>query len=351
MAAINENVSVSNFGVFMFGIYPGAFTELDNDSLEAASLYRRLKIYCGGIWHNLCVAFFAVACLSIMPQALSVAGYSHGKGVVVTDVRPESGLATEGGLKPGHVIYAINHCKVFNDEDWVNCLTSINRQNYGYCVPRTEIAANLATKVVNVYGELHCCGTNSTQSHLCFYSKSLNETTLENIFEYSCLPARYVTDHSICNYSLPCGQQAKTKCVYAALFNSTKLIRFRVANQSKPVLFVGAPAAILPHVSVGSFVPSSRWAPTVFPVCLDLLFRYLFTFSLALGLLNAMPCYSLDGQYIVGVLTEAFCQRRRSACASPRRKQLFYKGIMVYGTVTLIGVVIVSVTPFLRFWL
>lgn len=351
MAAINENVSVSNFGVFMFGIYPGAFTELDNDTLEAASQYRRLKIYCGGIWHNISMAFFAVACLSAMPYALSTIGYTHGKGVVVTDVRPESGLTSEGGLKPGYVIYAINHCKVFNEEDWVNCLTSINRQNYGYCVPRTEVAANLATKVVNLYGELHCCGTNSTQSSLCFYSKAVNESTLENIFEYSCLPARYVTDHSICNHSLSCGQQAKTKCVYAALFNSTKLIRFRVANQSKPVLFIGAPGAILPHVNVGSFVPRYRFTPALFPICLDLLFRYLFTFSLALGLLNAMPCYSLDGQYIVSVITDVLCQRRRTVCASPRRKQLLYKGLMVYGTVTLIGVVIISVTPFLRLWL
>jgi S2P endopeptidase len=353
LAAINENVSVSNFGVFMFGIYPGAFTELDNDSLESATLFRRLKIYCGGIWHNLFVAFVAVACLSSMPTALGPLGYSHGKGVVVTDVRPESGLATDGGLRTGYVIYAINHCKVFNEDDWIQCLSNLNRQNYGYCVPRAEVNANLATKVINVHGELYCCGdkTNATQSHLCFYSKLTNETTLENIFEYSCLPARYVTDHSICNHSLTCVQQAKTKCVYAALFNSTKLIRFRVANQSKPVLFVGSPGAILSHVSVGSFVPKSRLAPAFVPIWLDLFFRYLFTFSLALGLLNATPCYSLDGQYILGVLTDSLCTRRRSKCATPRRKQLVYKSIMLYGTLTLIGVVVISIIPFLRIWL
>jgi len=173
---------------------------------------------------------------------------------------------------------------------------------------------------------------------------------LENIFEYSCLPARYVTDHSMCNYSFPCGQQAKTKCVYAALFNSTRLIRFRVANQSKPVLFVGAPGAILPHVTVGSYVPGLRFTPACVPVCLDLFFRYLFTFSLALGLLNAMPCYSLDGQHIAGALTDVMCQRRRT-CASPTRKQLLYKGIMIYGTVTLVGVVIASLAPYVRVWL
>ena len=36
---------------------------------------------------------------------------------------------------------------------------------------------------------------------------SLWRDRLENMFEYSCLPARYVTDHFVCNHSLPCSQR------------------------------------------------------------------------------------------------------------------------------------------------
>lgn len=32
-AAINANVRVTGFGIFIYGIYPGAFTEIDTDEL------------------------------------------------------------------------------------------------------------------------------------------------------------------------------------------------------------------------------------------------------------------------------------------------------------------------------
>lgn len=33
LAAINENVDVNGFGVFLLAIYPGAFTEIESESL------------------------------------------------------------------------------------------------------------------------------------------------------------------------------------------------------------------------------------------------------------------------------------------------------------------------------
>ena len=55
-AALNANTRVTGFGIFVFGIYPGAFTEIDTDELERTSTAQKLRIYCAGIWHNLVLA-------------------------------------------------------------------------------------------------------------------------------------------------------------------------------------------------------------------------------------------------------------------------------------------------------
>lgn len=360
VAALNENVTVNGFGLFVLFIYPGAFTELENDGLETASVWKRLKIFCGGIWHNLATALLAFICISSMPRLLSFA-YITNKGVVVTQVATESGLTIDGGLRAGDVVYEINYCKVFNEDAWIECLSMMVRKNYGYCIPKNQAryassSSPTLPRLSDVNGELHCCDTNSSASHLCFYYKtptttSFNETSsaavkLTNVFEYSCLPARYVTDHYICNYSLPCGPQAL--CVYPALFNNTKLFRFQLENHSKPILFIGYPRAISAHVAVSGYVPKFSYAPIWLPPFLDLFLRYLFTFSLALGLLNAVPCYSLDGQFIIGVVMDARCYGRRKQTLNRRRRNLFYKSVMMYGTVLLVSVVVVGLVSFLK---
>lgn len=43
LAAINENVGVNGFGLFLVAIYPGAFTEIENAALESVNLFRYQK--------------------------------------------------------------------------------------------------------------------------------------------------------------------------------------------------------------------------------------------------------------------------------------------------------------------
>uniref|UniRef100_A0A915HNR7 Membrane-bound transcription factor site-2 protease n=1 Tax=Romanomermis culicivorax TaxID=13658 RepID=A0A915HNR7_ROMCU len=322
LVATNERVKINGFGLFLLGVYPGAFTELHHEDLYSTSAMKRLKIFCAGIWHNIATVILCMICISGLPYALNF-GYSLNKGVLVTDVRAASGLRDVGGLKPGDVVYEINYCKVENEHSWRECLKKMSKQNTGYCVPKLKmrLAAKMTQKFqMDEHGELKCCQQNATASHMCFYykmystnSNNVNSTTHNDTFAYSCLPARYVTDHFFCNYSKPCQPPFQTSCIYPALFNNSKLFRFQLDNinnrrdRRHPVLFIGQTKSILDHVTVKSHVPRKFFENIAWPIWLpdfcDLFLRYLFTFSLAFALLNAMPCYTLDGQYIFSVLT------------------------------------------------
>ena len=82
-AALNANTRVTGFGIFVFGIYPGAFTEIDTDELERASTAQKLRIYCAGIWHNLVLAglgYLVYLCIPLICFPL----FTSNAGLLVT---------------------------------------------------------------------------------------------------------------------------------------------------------------------------------------------------------------------------------------------------------------------------
>lgn len=52
--------------------------------------------------------------------------------------------------------------------------------------------------------------------------------------------------------------------------------------------------------------PRFKWIPFWLPQIVELFCKYLITFSLAMGLLNAVPCYGLDGQFICRTVVDYF---------------------------------------------
>jgi len=262
---------------------------------------------------------------------------------------------------------------VTNEASWLSCLSYLERQDQGFCVPRFKTRPYSSpmtsrTPFVDQDGEMKCCNQNASSSHLCFYFRQLNSNsgkstknaTGDKFGGFSCLPARYVTNHMPCNQTRPCNgipmtsssstQNGNTICAYAALFNRTKLIRFQLDRNRPPVLFVGRPSAVRDHVTVSGFVPRRYLhgklpMPDWLPHFLDLVLRYLFTLSLAFALLNAVPCYSLDGQHFWSalmlpapqpVVQELVVERNRFWAY----RLLMYKALMLYGTLALILVVI-----------
>ena len=83
--AFRENVKVQGFGLFVMGVYPGAFVDLYTDHLMSISPMRQLRIYCAGIWHNFILVLLALAvyyCLPLLMMPL----YQQGRGVSIRHV-------------------------------------------------------------------------------------------------------------------------------------------------------------------------------------------------------------------------------------------------------------------------
>uniref|UniRef100_A0AC34H026 Membrane-bound transcription factor site-2 protease n=1 Tax=Panagrolaimus sp. ES5 TaxID=591445 RepID=A0AC34H026_9BILA len=365
-AAINANVRVTGFGIFIYGIYPGAFTEIDTDELERATSAQKLRIYSAGIWHNLILALLGYFVYISIP-VLCLPLFHTGAGVLVTDVSTDSGLIGPNGLKLGHVITRLNGCDVRDKIEYLRCLALHDHLSpkYGYYLSTTDVFSLTAStnRISSVGGEMACCQefeNITSASHICFqyYNEKLStnaqtnasmkhSTQMVNFGEslgiknrayraninnvnnaekepttqinngrkldplsreelsFACLPAREVTEHFPCSDMTPQQKDGLT-CVYPAMYNGTVLLRFDVRNVSNPVIFIGQLTEARFLLNLQDLVPRSQWIPYFIPGQLELSCKYFITFSLALGLLNAVPCHGLDGQFMARTLVDYF---------------------------------------------
>uniref|UniRef100_A0A914QAN9 Membrane-bound transcription factor site-2 protease n=1 Tax=Panagrolaimus davidi TaxID=227884 RepID=A0A914QAN9_9BILA len=173
-AAINANVRVTGFGIFIYGIYPGAFTEIDTDELERATSAQKLRIYSAGIWHNLILALLGYFVYISIPF-LCLPLFHTGAGVLVTDVSTDSGLIGPNGLKLGHVITRLNGCDVRDKVEYLRCLALHDNfsPKYGYYLSTTDVFSLTAStnRISSVGGEMACCQefeNITSASHICF---------------------------------------------------------------------------------------------------------------------------------------------------------------------------------------
>lgn len=70
----------------------------------------------------------------------------------------------------------------------------------------------------------------------------------------------------------------------------------------KDVLFFGHPADIYRTVDVSEWVPKYSFLYPKLPESFALLCRYITVFSAGLAIVNIVPCFFLDGQYIINIL-------------------------------------------------
>ncbi|VDL80520.1 unnamed protein product [Nippostrongylus brasiliensis] len=364
-AATTYNVKVNGFGVFLLGLYPGAFTDIDPDSLRRSHPRHRLEIFGGGIWHNIVLAVFAYLMFLWTPYILSPL-FAEGQGVTVTGVDSRSGLYGTGGLAEGNVVISVDDCSIRKRDDWRGCVRRLENHRHGRCVPRSVVEASLASKTSMSLDELHCCDdfANITHAHMCFESMidvttkhlvtkaySLNrvlrvgavevgESTMYNPAQeavhkerkrsrrFSCLSAQYVTAQPTCSEKSNCikaGEAEERICVFAALFNGTQLARISVKGH------------LITYVRIDPLVARFSWIPHYWAEAVELVPKYFFTLSLALGLLNSVPCYALDGQYIV-----ITCVNWTFKKFSRRRRQQLISLILTVGTLLLVANVIIG---------
>ncbi|TMS09244.1 Membrane-bound transcription factor site-2 protease [Larimichthys crocea] len=242
-----EQVRVNGFGIFVFVLYPGAFVDLFTTHLNIISPTQQLRIFCAGVWHNFVLCVAALAFLFLLPS-LTVSRLLH------------------------------------------------RRRGAGH---RSRSAFK------RLDGTMDCCSNNSL-TDLCFsYMKPQGRNGKER--EYACMPVRkMVTGTRMCRTDDDCAahSHAASVCVTPSLENQTRFIR--VTHPPSPhMLFVGYPPHLQYAVSLTNFVPRFGFLHLDLPVFLETFCKYVVSLSGALAVVNSVPCFALDGQWMLNALLEA----------------------------------------------
>ncbi|XP_034416451.1 membrane-bound transcription factor site-2 protease isoform X1 [Cyclopterus lumpus] len=316
VAALREQVRVNGFGIFVFVVYPGAFVDLFTTHLSIISPTQQLRIFCAGVWHNFVLCVAALAFLFLLPFLLLPA-YSTGGGALVTEVVQGSAADGPRGLSVGDIVTGLEDCPVSGVEDWTGCLSRLSHApQTGYCVPGASLQPSWAhgRAFKRLDGTMDCCSNNSL-TDLCFsYMKLQGKNSRER--EYACMPVRkMVSGTQVCRVDGDCvdGHAAHARvdaghahgvCVTPSLENQTRFIRVTHPPNTH-MLFVGYPPHLQYAVSLTNFLPRFGFLHLDLPVFLETFCKYVVSLSGALAVVNSVPCFALDGQWMLNALLEA----------------------------------------------
>uniref|UniRef100_A0A671XL38 Membrane-bound transcription factor site-2 protease n=1 Tax=Sparus aurata TaxID=8175 RepID=A0A671XL38_SPAAU len=301
VAALREQVRVNGFGMFVFVVYPGAFVDLFTTHLNLISPTQQLRIFCAGVWHNFVLCVAALAFLFLLPILLFPVYYT-GAGALVTEVVQGSAADGQRGLSVGDIVTGLEDCPVRGVEDWSSCLSHLSHTpQTGYCVP----VSSLQPTFKRLDGTMDCCSNNSL-TDLCFsYMKPQGRNGRER--EYACMPVRkMVTGTRVCRSEADCAahSNAPSVCVTPSLENQTRFIRVTHPPNTH-MLFVGYPPHLQYSVSLTNFVPRLGFLHLDLPIFLETFCKYVVSLSGALAVVNSVPCFALDGQWMLNALLEA----------------------------------------------
>uniref|UniRef100_A0A8C9Z7X1 Membrane-bound transcription factor site-2 protease n=1 Tax=Sander lucioperca TaxID=283035 RepID=A0A8C9Z7X1_SANLU len=298
VAALREQVRVNGFGIFVFVVYPGAFVDLFTTHLNIISPTQQLRIFCAGVWHNFVLCVAALAFLFLLPLFLFPM-YSTGGGALVTEVVQGSAADGPRGLSVGDIVSGLEDCPVRGVDDWSSCLSRISlTPQTGYCVPSASLQPSW-----RLDGTMDCCSNNSL-TDLCF---SYMKPQGKNSREYACMPVRkMVTGTRVCRTNGDCAahSHAASICVTPSLENQTRFIRVTHPPNTH-MLFVGYPPHLQYAVSLTNFLPRFGFLHLDLPVFLETFCKYVVSLSGALAVVNSVPCFALDGQWMLNALLEA----------------------------------------------
>ncbi|KRX93747.1 PIH1 domain-containing protein 1 [Trichinella pseudospiralis] len=160
LAATGEGVPVLGFGFFLFGFYPGAFTELTGRDLDGLTTWRKLKVFSAGVWHNVVLAAVGSVCSgAVLQLARRLHGSELDGGVWVRSPAFVEFTTTSGEVPlfaAGTVIRSVNGCEVLNRADWSRCLFQAaepdQADNHYYCLPHTEHVPEMVDDLRQFFG-------------------------------------------------------------------------------------------------------------------------------------------------------------------------------------------------------
>ena len=340
LAAASEMVRINGWGMFLLLVYPGAYVELHPDHLSLISAARQLRIYCAGVWHNLVMVLCGIATFFLLPLLLMPL-YSKGTGAVVLYLPDTSVLADK--VVPSNILTDVNMCPVSGTEDWYKCVQEQARAPItGYCMPMSTLEKyrlyTFSDTTALSDGGRGCC-PDDNQSDLCFHMVA-SGTNVTVHTAYVCLAARAVVTHRNCFHSIECRGVQPSLCVFPSIPSSSRLVKIKHNANTPDVLYLGEPRGLYPSVVVGDYSPRSHYVPLTLPVVITTQLLYIVSLSGAFAILNVVPAYALDGQWVTIAMVEAWLQYY---IPSQKSRTLFCNCILFIGTFLLIANIILSI--------
>ncbi|XP_053965658.1 membrane-bound transcription factor site-2 protease [Anastrepha ludens] len=363
LAAVQEDIPVIGFGFQLYLCLPFAYTEISTEHLNALKWLKKLRIICAGIWHNFvfaCVCYFLLSTLNYVAAPF----YTIDHGVVVTEMSRNSPLlGTAGkGLMVSDVVSQINDCKVNKESDWYECLLrSIRGTRLGYCVSHDFIRYNDESIEISHHsadGMLQCCDERN-EKLCCFESVTESLNSLETadmtdaaehaqIPQHVCLDVRRTLEDSHGFCSGINGKSSNSKdgnscqsgfCLRPLLRNTTTILTFKRTSNSvnnqptklRDVIYIGHPTDVFSTVRISPYVPRRSYVSSQWCDAYALFLKYNVIFSFGQALLNAIPCFGLDGYHITSTIVHSFLVQR--IAERPKRD---FIALLVAGTGTLL---------------
>jgi len=317
LAADCQDVKLLGYGLLIIFIIPAAYVDLSTAELKSLSLTDQLKVYTAGIWHNLVLSLVALLLLYTIPTVIKpFYNYKTG-GVAILQLKSNSSVNGPSGLKVGQILTAVNDCKVDKISDFYSCIkTEGQLSEKGFCLPKTLIDE------INCSDSQECCGDKNNGTFLSFQGRN----------SY-CLPVRLATNSSVefCSLSketanVPTSNQTikqtcfdeNHECVKPVLpYLHEKLWLIKRDQGQKDFLFIGFSTDLMSGIEMlTNFVPKYSILPVGLPVLIEKGLYYTCSFSLALALINIVPCIMLDGQFIIKALMQMCCSPTKAFCIS-----------------------------------
>lgn len=345
-AAVLEDVPITGFGFYIMLAFPIAYTELPFDQINGLQAWRKLRVLCAGIWHNVVLAAISFAALSLLPM-LFLPIYSVDQSVIVTTMKRDSPLIGDRGLAVGDVITQINDCRVTNVHTWYGCLVNSIKNPPAYCIPSAYVLDH--DESVPVYhtneGVTECCDQHNPKN-MCFeYMTGDSAYGLIELPQFMCLNVRNTIEHSLdyCHQSTGggSGRCINSFCIKPMMNNATTLMRIKRGDDKNDVMFIGHPSDLAFTMKVSGFVPKTFLFNANMADGVSLLLKYVAVFSLGLVVVNVIPCFYFDGYYITNTVTNILLQP-----VVPERSKRECIGIAI----TSIGTVFFVITLLRSLW-
>ncbi|KAJ2688849.1 hypothetical protein IWW39_001898 [Coemansia spiralis] len=373
LAAARATIRLRSFGLFVLGAYPGAFVDLPRDKLEQAPVTQQLRIVCAGVWHNAVTALLAWLLVHSggLGWAFSHSGWTRvDTGVVVVDVAQSSPLS--GRIPLLSTVYRVDDAELltpvgnasylspeFTQGDgrfgispiarWSNVLTHTKTN-------RETVTAGFCARAADNVDDGLCCemspqfplGESPDANIFCFesYKRPLSLVSPPMCYDLRSTLARAGSVR--CQSDLDCasnssnsgsrqalfgrkghdmakstgGKQNEHVCVLpSSPYPDSRVLRLYYhpfgdegKSGEKVLIYVGSPKALWLEMQVSSLRPRWRWLSCRLPSWTEALFQYILSFSLAFGLLNAIPAWHLDGDHLLRLLLSMAQMRWSPAC-------------------------------------